>query len=102
MKKSEAILILEELKDFLRDIGCGEIYGILGHSAGGVLGNSILYNCGCYELDDNGNKLPCRLCGRDKRDIEDVQRDMYEVINRGRNNKFIEKLDKMIDEIKYS
>jgi hypothetical protein len=39
MKKSEAITLLEELKDFLRDIGCGEIYGILGHSAGGVLGN---------------------------------------------------------------
>jgi hypothetical protein len=99
MKKSEAILILEELKDFLNDIGCGEIYGILGHSAGGVLGNSILYNGGCYELDDDGNRLPCRLCKRDRYDIENVQSDMYEVINRGRDNKFIEKLDKMIDAI---
>ncbi len=44
MNKSNAITLLEELKDFLRDIGCGEIYGILGHDAGGVLGNSILYN----------------------------------------------------------
>lgn len=89
MKKSEAITLLEELKDFLRDIGCGDQYGLLGHAAGGVLGNSILYNMNCYELDDNGNKLPCRLCGRDRRDIEDVQNDMYEVINRGRDNQFI-------------
>ncbi len=72
MKKSEAILVLEELKDFLRDIGCGEIYGLLGHSAGGILGNSILYNGGCYELDEYGNRLPCRLCGRDRHDIEQV------------------------------
>ena len=93
MKKSEAILVLEELKDFLIDIGCGDIYGVLGHDAGGVLGNQILYNGGCYELDDDGNRMPCRLCDRDKSDIENVQDDMYEVINRGRDNKFIEKLD---------
>ena len=102
MKKSEAITLLEELKDFLRDIGRGEQYGILGHAAGGVLGNSILYNLGCYELDGNGNQLPCRVKGRDKRDIEEVQSDMYEVIDRGRDNKFIEKLDKMIKAIKAS
>lgn len=99
MKKSDAITLLEELKDFLRDIGCGEIYGILGHDAGGILGNSILYNMNCYELDDNGNKLPCRLCPRDKQDIEDVQRDMYEVIERGRENQFIEKIDELVREI---
>lgn len=84
MDKSQAITLLEELKDFLRDIGCGEIYGILGHDAGGILGNSILYNGGCHELDRNGNLLPCRLCPRDKQDIETVQDDMYEVIERGR------------------
>ena len=100
MNKSNAITLLEELKDFLRDIGCGEIYGILGHDAGGVLGNSILYNMNCYELDDNGNKLPCRLCPRDKQDIETVQDDMYEVIERGRENRFIEKIDDLVREIR--
>ena len=42
MKKSDAIVMLEELKDFLRDIGCGEIYGILGHDVGGILSHSVL------------------------------------------------------------
>lgn len=95
MDKSQAITLLEELKDFLRDIGCGEIYGILGHDAGGILGNSIL-----YELDRNGNLLSCRLCQRDKHDMETVQDDMYEVIERGRENQFIEKIDKLIREIR--
>jgi hypothetical protein len=100
MKKSEAITLLEELKDFLNDIGCGDTYGILGHDAGGVLGNSILYNGGCYELDRQGNRLPCRLCQRDKKDIETVQDDMYEVIERGRENRFIEKIDEVISQLK--
>lgn len=42
MDKQRIILTLEELKDFLRDIGCGEIYGILGHDAGGILSHSVL------------------------------------------------------------
>ena len=100
MKKIDAITMLEELKDFLNDIGCGETYGILGHDAGGVLGNSILYNGGCYELDRQGNRLPCRLCQRDRHDIETVQDDMYEVIERGRENRFIEKLDELVREIR--
>ena len=102
MKKIDAITMLEELKDFLNDIGCGETYGILGHDAGGVLGNSILYNGGCYELDRQGNRLPCRLCQRDRHDIETVQDDMYTVINRGRDNMFIEKLEGLIETIKRS
>ena len=96
MKKIDIITMLEELKDFLNDIGCGESYGILGHDAGGVLGNSILYNGGSYELDSQGKQLPCRLCPRDKQDIETVQNDMYEVIERGRENRFIEKLDELV------
>ena len=100
MKKIDAITMLEELKDFLNDIGCGETYGILGHDAGGVLGNSILYNGGCYELDRQGNRLPCRRCQRDRHDIETVQDDMYEVIERGRENRFIEKLDELVREIR--
>ena len=100
MKKIDAITMLEELKDFLNDIGCGETYGILGHDAGGVIGNSILYNGGCYELDRQGNRLPCRLCQRDKQDIETVQDDMYEVIERGRENRFIEKIEDLVREIR--
>ena len=100
MKKIDAITMLEELKDFLNDIVCGETYGVLGHDAGGVLGNSILYNGGCYELDRQGNRLPCRLCQRDRHDIETVQDDMYEVIERGRENRFIEKLDELVREIR--
>ena len=46
--------------------------------------------------------MPCRLCDRDKYDIENVQDDMYEVINRGRDNHFIEKIEQMIEEIKKS
>lgn len=42
MDKNSIILTLEELKDFLQDIGCGDIYGILGHDAGGILSHSVL------------------------------------------------------------
>ena len=74
----------------------------MGHDAGGVLGNEILYNGGCYELDDNGNIKGCRLCDRDKRNIEQVQSDMYEVIDRGIDNDFIGKLEELIQSIKRS
>ena len=100
MDKTEAITLLEELKDFLRDIGCGDQYGILGHDAGGVIGNQILYNMDCYELDDDGNRVQCRVSGRDKQDIEDIQADMYEIIDRGRDNRFIEKIDELLKTVR--
>lgn len=48
MNKEYAIVFLEELKDFLTlDIGVGEIFGTLGHDAGGVLSHEVLCNDPC-------------------------------------------------------
>ena len=44
MKVSDIVVLLEEVKDFLEYIGCGDIYGALGHDAGGILSHSVLHN----------------------------------------------------------
>lgn len=44
MRVSDIVVLLEEVKDFLEYIGCGDIYGALGHDAGGILSHSVLHN----------------------------------------------------------
>ena len=44
MTNSDIVVLLEEVKDYLEYIGCGDIYGVLGHDAGGVLSQSVLHN----------------------------------------------------------
>ncbi len=44
MKVSDIVVLLEEIKDYLEYIGCGDMYGVLGHDVGGVLSHSVLHN----------------------------------------------------------
>ena len=77
MTNSDIVVLLEEVKDFLEYIGCGDIYGVLGHDAGGILSHSVLHNdpC-CHELDGHGNVVTCQLQPSDKRDVTDVYNDL--------------------------
>ena len=97
MTVSDIVVLLEEVKDFLRDIGCGDIYGTLGHDAGGVLSHSVLHNDPqCWELDENGNRVTCQLNPRDKRNVTDVYNDLNNVIDKGQSQEFVERLDAAI------
>lgn len=97
MAVSDIVVLLEEVKDYLEYIGCGEIYGVLGHDAGGVLSHSVLHNDPhCKELDAQGNVVTCQLQRRDKQNITDVYNDLNEVIDRGQNKEFVNRLDAAI------
>ena len=86
MTVSDIVVLLEEVKDFLQDIGCGDIYGTLGHDASGVLSHSVLHNDPqCQELDAQGDVVTCQLQSRDKQNITDVYDDLNEVIDRVRS-----------------
>jgi hypothetical protein len=98
MDKQRIILTLEELKDFLRDIGCGDIYGTLGHDSGGILSHAVLHNdpC-CHEIDSDGNMVTCQLNPRDKLNVSKVYDDIRGIIDRGRENCFIQKIDEIVN-----
>ena len=62
MTNSDIVVLLEEVKDYLEYIGCGETYGVLGHDAGCVLSHFVLHNDPhCQELDAQGNVVTCQL-----------------------------------------
>ena len=62
MTNSDIVVLLEEVKDYLEYIGCGETYGVFGHDAGGILSHSVLHNDpSCHELDSHGNVVTCQL-----------------------------------------
>ena len=97
MTVSDIVVLLEEVKDFLEYIGCGDIYGALGHDAGGILSHSVLHNDPqCWELDENGNRVTCQLNPRDKRNVTDVYNDLNNVIDKGQSQEFVERLDAAI------
>ena len=97
MRVSDIVVLLEEVKDFLEYIGCGDIYGALGHDAGGILSHSVLHNDPqCWELDENGNRVTCQLNPRDKRNVTDVYNDLNNVIDKGQSQEFVERLDAAI------
>ena len=101
MTVSDIVVLLEEVKDFLRDIGCGDIYGTLGHDAGGVLSHSVLHNDPqCWELDENGNRVTCQLNPRDKRNVTDVYNDLNNVIDKGQSQEFVDRLGDAIEHLK--
>lgn len=103
MNKEQAIVFLEELKDFLRlDIGVGEIFGTLGHDAGGVLSHEVLCNDPCCTVyDENGKEITCNLKGRDLKNVEQVWCDLVNIIHKGRDeNQFVQKIDDLINTIK--
>ena len=101
MTVSDIVVLLEEVKDFLRDIGCGEIYGTLGHDAGGILSHSVLHNDPqCWELDENGNRVTCQLNPRDKRNVTDVYNDLNNVIDKGQSQEFVDRLGDAIEHLK--
>ena len=94
MTNSDIVVLLEEVKDYLEYIGCGETYGVLGHDVGGVLSHSVLHNDPhCQSFDANGNLMTCQLKGSDKQNITNVYNDLNEVIDRGQNQEFINRLD---------
>lgn len=94
MTNSDIVVLLEEVKDYLEYIGCGETYGVLGHDAGGLLSHSVLHNDPhCRELDAQGNVVTCQLQSGDKQNITDVYNDLNEVIDRGQNQEFVDRLD---------
>ena len=94
MTNSDLVVLLEEIKDYLEYIGCGETYGVLGHDAGGVLSHAVLHNDPhCQELDAQGNVVACQLQSRDEQNITDVYNDLNDVIDRGQNQEFINRLD---------
>ena len=101
MTVSDIVVLLEEVKDFLVSVGCGDIYGTLGHAAGGVLSHSVLHNdpC-CQELDQDGNVVTCQLNPRDKQNVTDVYNDLNEVIDKGQSKEFVERLDDAIEHLK--
>ena len=86
MTVSDIVVLLEEVKDFLRDIGCGDIYGTLGHDAGGVLSHDVLFNDPhCQSFDQDGKLMTCQLNPRDKRNVTDVYNDLNNVIDKGQS-----------------
>ena len=98
MRVSDIVVLLEEVKDFLEYIGCGDIYGALGHDAGGILSHSVLHNDPqCWELDENGNRVTCQLNPRDKRNVTDVYNDLNNVIDKGQSQEFVERLGTAIE-----
>ena len=97
MKTNDIVVLLEEVKDYLEYIGCGDMYGVLGHDAGGVLSHEVLHNDPhCWELDENGNRVTCQLNPRDKLNVTDVYNDLNEVIDRGQSREFVERLGEAI------
>ena len=97
MGVSDIVVLLEEVKDFLEYIGCGDIYDALGHDAGGILSHSVLHNDPqCLELDENGNRVTCQLNPRDKRNVTDVYNDLNNVIDK----EFVERLGSAIAALK--
>lgn len=97
MRVSDIVVLLEEVKDFLEYIGCGDIYGALGHDAGGILSHSVLHNDPqCQSFDANGNLMTCQLKGSDKRNVTDVYNDLNNVIDKGQSQEFVERLDDAI------
>ena len=101
MRVSDIVVLLEEVKDFLESIGCGEIYGTLGHDAGGILSHSVLHNDpSCQELDQDGNVVQCKLEPDDKRDVTDVYNDLNNVIDRGQSREFVDRLGDAIEHLK--
>ncbi len=101
MRVSDIVVLLEEVKDFLEYIGCGDIYGALGHDAGGILSHSVLHNDPqCWELDENGNRVTCQLNPRDKRNVTDVYNDLNNVIDKGQSQEFVERLGDAIEHLK--
>lgn len=101
MGVSDIVVLLEEVKDFLEYIGCGDIYGALGHDAGGILSHSVLHNDPqCWELDENGNRVTCQLNPRDKRNVTDVYNDLNNVIDKGHSQEFVERLGSAIASLK--
>ena len=101
MRVSDIVVLLEEVKDFLEYIGCGDIYGALGHDAGGILSHSVLHNDPqCWELDENGNRVTCQLNPRDKRNVTDVYNDLNNVIDKGQSQEFVDRLGDAIEHLK--
>lgn len=101
MRVSDIVVLLEEVKDFLEYIGCGDIYGALGHDAGGILSHSVLHNDPqCWELDENGNRVTCQLNPGDKRNVTDVYNDLNNVIDKGQSQEFVERLGAAISALK--
>ena len=101
MRVSDIVVLLEEVKDYLEYIGCGDIYGALGHDAGGILSHSVLHNDPqCWELDENGNRVTCQLNPRDKRNVTDVYNDLNNVIDKGQSQEFVERLGDAIEHLK--
>ena len=97
MTNSDIVVLLEEVKDYLEYIGCGDIYGVLGHDAGGVLSHSVLHNDpSCQVLDTQGNVVTCQLNGSDKANVTAVYNDLNEVIDRGQNQEFVDRLSDAI------
>ena len=100
MTNSDLVVLLEEVKDFLEYIGCGDIYGALGHDAGGILSHSVLHNDPqCWELDENGNRVTCQLNPSDKRNVTDVYNDLNRVLDRGQSQEFVERLGDAIKQL---
>lgn len=100
MTNSDLVVLLAEVKDFLEYIGCGDIYGALGHDAGGILSHSVLHNdpC-CHELDAQGNVVTCQLNPSDKRNVTDVYNDLNNVIDKGQSQEFVTRLDDAIKQL---
>ena len=97
MTNSDIVVLLEEVKDYLEYIGCGDIYGVLGHDAGGVLSHSVLHNDpDCQTFDADGNQVTCQLKGSDKANVTAVYNDLNEVIDRGQNQEFVDRIDDAI------
>ena len=97
MTNSDIVLLLEEVKDYLEYLGCGDTYGVLGHDAGGVLSHSVLHNDPhCQSFDANGNQMTCQLKGSDKANVTAVYNDLNEVIDRGQNQEFVDRLSDAI------
>lgn len=99
MKVSQDTLkFLEELKSFLEyEVGIGEIYGVLGHDSGGVLSHAVLCNDPhCYACKPDGTKIETTLNAEDYEKVSKVYDDLVNIIKKGRDKKFVEKLEKLI------
>lgn len=101
MTVSDIVVLLEEVKDFLRDIGCGDIYGTLGHDAGGVLSHDVLFNDPhCKSFDQDGKLMTCQLNPKDKRNITNIYDDLNHIIDKGQSQEFVDRLGDAIEHLK--
>lgn len=102
MNNEEMIELLKSVNKFLKmKVGIGEQYGTLGHDAGGILSHQILNNDPqCYNVNPDGTKIESTLSDSDYELVEQVWKDLNSVIDEGRNERFVERIEELIESLK--